>query len=195
MTSSWDYVLYTGDTGYAANYYPNLVRVLDSWYPSVTDERGLLAKGLNGTGGYGDYAFLPRTGEVTYYNALYVRALTAAAGLARATGHGGDADRWTQRGRTLATAINTYLWDPAAGAYLDSATGAVRHGQDGNAIAVVTGVAAPTRAASALSYLAAHNTRPYGNAFMDNDTLVSDGSWKVTPPPSTGWSTSRWCTT
>src|SRR2546423_2173538 len=61
VTSSWDYVLYTGDTGYPAHYYPNLVRVLDSWYPSVTDSSGLLAKGLNGTGGYCDYAFLPPT--------------------------------------------------------------------------------------------------------------------------------------
>src|SRR5256885_461744 len=139
VTSSWDYVLYTGDTGYAANYYPNLVRVLDSWYPSVTDARGLLAKGLNGTGGYGGSAFLPPPGAVTYYHTLYVRALNAAAGLARANGHGGDADRWTQRGRTVAAAINNHLWDGAAGAYLDSATGPVRHGPDGHAIAVVTG--------------------------------------------------------
>jgi Bacterial alpha-L-rhamnosidase 6 hairpin glycosidase domain/Bacterial alpha-L-rhamnosidase C-terminal domain/F5/8 type C domain len=179
VTSSWDYVVYTGDTGYASSYYPNLVRVLEAWYPSVTGSRGLLAKGLNGTGGYGDYAFLPRTGEVTYYNALYVRALNAAAGLARATGHGGDADRWTQRGRAVAAAVNAYLWDAAAGAYLDSGTGPVRHGQDGNAIAVVAGVADPARASSALNYLAGHTAQPYGNAFMDNDTLVSGGAQRV----------------
>jgi len=65
VTSSWDYMLYNGGTDYGRQYYPNLVKLLDSWYPSVTDNKGLLSKGLNGTGGYGDYAFLPRTGEVT----------------------------------------------------------------------------------------------------------------------------------
>lgn len=179
VTSSWDYVLYTGDTGYAADYYPNLVKVLDSWYPSLTDTNGLLAKGLNGTGGYGDYAFLNRTGEVTYYNALYVLALDAASEMARSLGHADDAKRWTERGRSIATAVNTHLWDPAVGAYLDSATGPVRHGQDGNGIAVLAGITDPARATSALGYLAQNTALPYGNSFMDNNTLVSDGKQRV----------------
>ncbi|MFJ1584379.1 alpha-L-rhamnosidase C-terminal domain-containing protein [Streptomyces sp. NPDC088197] len=179
VTSSWDYVLYTGDTAYARDYYANLVKTLDSWYPSVTDANGLLAKGLNGTGGYGDYAFLPRSGEVTYYNTLYVQALKDAAALATSLGHGADADRWQKRAATVSTAINARLWDSAAGAYLDSATGAVRHGQDGNGLAVVAGVADPTRAASALDHLSRTTAQPYGNAFMDNNTLVPDGSQRV----------------
>jgi hypothetical protein len=178
VTASWDYVLYTGDTGYASSYYSNLVKTLDAWYPSVTDAHGLLSKGLNGTGGYGDYAFLPRTGEVTYYNALYVRALQGAAGLARATGHAADADRWLSRASGVAAAVNQYLWDPAAGAYLDSATGAVRHGQDGNSQAIVAGIASPAQSSAALARLAA-GALPYGNPFMDNDTLVPDGTKRV----------------
>ena len=179
VTSSWDYVLYTGDTGYDRSYYPNLVKVLDSWYPSVTDANGLLQKGLNGTSGYGDYAFLGRTGEVTYYNALYVLALKDAAGLAAALGHTADAARWNQRAASVGTAINTKLWDPAAGAYLDSAVGDVRHGQDGNGYAIMSGAAPADRAASALTYLSNNTALPYGNSFMDNDTLVSDGSQRV----------------
>ncbi|MDT5043422.1 MAG: hypothetical protein QOE51_4407, partial [Actinoplanes sp.] len=175
VTSSWDYVLYTGDTGYAANYYPNLLKVLDGWYPANTDANGLLTKAA----GYGDYAFLGRTGEVTYYNALYVLALQNAAALATALGHGADAARWSTRAATVAAAINAHLWDPSAGAYLDSAVGAVRHGQDGNSYAVLTGVADPTRASSALGYLATNNATPYGNSFMDNNTLVSDGRDRV----------------
>jgi hypothetical protein len=178
-TSSWDYVLYTGDTGYADTYYPNLVKVLDTWYPSVTDSHGLLSKGLGGTSGYGDYAFLPRTGEVTYYNALYVQALKDAAAMARSLGHTADADRWQQRAQTVTNAINTYLWDAKTRAYLDSATGAVRHGQDGNGIAILAGVASPAQATSALGHLAQATAQPYGNAFMDNNTLVSDGAQRV----------------
>lgn len=179
VTASWDYVLYTGDTNYATTYYPNLVKVLDSWYPSVTDANGLLQKGLNGTGGYGDYAFLGRTGEVTYYNALYVMALQDASALAASLGHPADAARWADRAKTVSAAINAHLWDATAGAYLDSAVGAVRHGQDGNGYAALTGVADPARATSALDYLSANTATPYGNSFMDNNTLVSDGSQRV----------------
>jgi hypothetical protein len=179
VTSSWDYLLYTGDLGYGRTYYPNLVKLLDDWYPSVTDSNGLLQKGLNGTSGYGDYAFLGRTGEVTYYNALYVLALHDAAAMASALGHSSDAARWTQRSQAVAAAINAHLWDPSAGAYLDSATGPVRHAQDGNGYAVLAGVADPQRVASALDYLSAHTATPYGNSFMDNDTLVPDGTQRV----------------
>lgn len=179
VTASWDYVLYTGDESYGRTYYPNLVKVLDQWYPSVTDANGLLQKGLNGTGGYGDYAFLGRTGEVTYYNALYVLALRDAARLATALGHADDAARWSARSDTVASAINTHLWDASAGAYLDSAVGAVRHAQDGNGYAILAGVAPSDRAKSALDYLSAHTQTPYGNAFMDNNTLVGDGTQRV----------------
>ncbi|WRZ88589.1 discoidin domain-containing protein [Streptomyces sp. NBC_01007] len=179
VTCSWDYVLYTGDRSYANRYYPNLLKVLDTWYPTVTDSAGLLTKGLNGTGGYGDYAFLNRTGRITYYNANYVQALNDAALMARWLGREGDANRWTQRAASVKDAVNAHLWDEAAGAYLDSATGPVRHAQDGNAIAITAGVADSERAASALAHLDATTQRPYGNAFMDNDTIFGDASQRV----------------
>lgn len=179
VVCGWDYVLYTGDREYAARFHPHLVKVLDNWCPGVTDDAGLLSKGLGGTGGYGDYAFLGRTGRVTYYNALYVQALNDAARMARFLGRTADADRWSLRARTVADAVNTHLWDSTAGAYLDSATGPVRHAQDGNALAVVTGIADAGRAASALAHLDATTRQPYGNAFMDNDTLFPGAAQRV----------------
>jgi hypothetical protein len=179
VTCSWDYLLYTGDRGYASAYYPQLVKLLDSWYPSVTDSDGLLSKGLNGTGGYGDYAFLDRTGRITYYNANYVQALNDAASIARLLGHSADADRWAARAVAVAAAVNAHLWDADAGAYLDSGTGPVRHAQDGNSIAVTAGVADAGRAASALAHLDATTVLPYGNAFMDNDTIFGGASQRV----------------
>ncbi|GAA3736538.1 alpha-L-rhamnosidase C-terminal domain-containing protein [Streptomyces tremellae] len=179
VACSWDYVLYTGDLGYARRYHPHLVKVLDTWYPSVTDDAGLLSKGLAGTDGYGDYAFLGRTGRVTYYNALYAQALRDAAALAAHLGLGADADRWRRRADTVARAVNTHLWDAAAGAYLDSATGPVRHAQDGNALAITSGIADAERAAAALDHLDATTRTRYGNAFMDNDTLFGGASQRV----------------
>ncbi|OQR65597.1 alpha-L-rhamnosidase [Streptomyces maremycinicus] len=179
VTCSWDYVLYTGDRSYATRYYPHLVKVLDTWYPSVTDSTGLLSKGLNGTGRYGDYAFLDRTGQITYYNVLYVQALNDSAALARWLGHEADARRWSDRAQAVAGAVNANLWDDSAGAYLDSSTGAVRHAQDGNSLAITSGVAGAPRAASALDHLDATTQLPYGNAFMDNDTLFGGASQRV----------------
>lgn len=132
---------------------------------------GLLSKGLNGTSAYGDYAFLPRTDEVTYYNALYVYALTLAAQWAAALNNTADASRWTNRSSTVSDAINAHLWDASVGAYFDSSntsTG-VRHAQDGNGIAILAGVADASRADSALDYLSAHTAQTYGNAFYDAD--------------------------
>ncbi|MFI7382732.1 alpha-L-rhamnosidase C-terminal domain-containing protein [Streptomyces sp. NPDC049813] len=179
VTCGWDYVLYTGDRAYATRYHPHLLKVLDTWYPSVTDDAGLLSKGLANTGGYGDYAFLGRTGRVTYYNVNYVQALRDGARLARFLGHDEDAERWEERATKVAAAVNALLWDEAAGAYLDSGTGPVRHAQDGNAIAVTAGVAGSQRAASALAHLDATTRRPYGNAFMDNDTIFDGASQRV----------------
>lgn len=176
---SWEYVLYHGVRGYGRTYFPNLVRLLNTWYPSVTDANGLLDKGMNGTGGYDDYAFVPRTGEVTYYNDLYVLALRDGAQLAAAVGDHTDAVRWRQRAAAVSAAINARLWDPVAGAYLDSSTGAVSHPQDANGWAVLAGVAGGARARSALAYLASHTHTPYGNAFYDNGAVVADGASRV----------------
>lgn len=169
VVSSWEYVLYTGDTEYARSYFDNLVAVLDGWYPSVTDENGLLSKGLSGTERYGDYAFLPRTAEVTYYNALYVLALKYAAAWASFLNDGSSSNRWITRVKTVSSNINAHLWDTTVGAYLDSSntTGGARHAQDGNSISVLAGVADKSKAQSALQYLSTHNSRFYGNSFYD----------------------------
>jgi hypothetical protein len=132
------------------------------------------------TGGYIDYDWsLPRSGEVTYYNALYVLALHDAAQLATTLGHDPDASRWSQREAEVASAINAYLWDPGEGAYLDMATGPIRHAQDGNALAILAGVASASQSVSALNHLAETTAQPYGNAFMDNDSLSADGTQRV----------------
>lgn len=173
VVDSWEYVLYSGDTDYATQFWPNLLRVLNDWYPSVTNSSsGLLSKGLNGTEGYGDYAFLPRTGEVTYYNALYVYALQNAAMWAIHLGQPSTATSWSSRASQVLEAINKNLWDPSVGAYFDSLNFTTsynqpRHAQDGNSLAILTGVASGTRAESALDYISTHMSQPYGNAFYD----------------------------
>lgn len=179
VACSYDLYMYTGDTAYISKYYQNMVKVLDIFYPSITDSNTqLITKGLGVSGGYGDYAFIGRTGPVTYYNALYVIALNNAASIAKSLGgHDNDATRWTARATTVSAAINSNNWDKIEEVYFDGSCGPAHcntHAQDGNSLSIVGGVANSTRAASVLSYLAKNNARPYGNSFYDND-VVRDG--------------------
>ena len=182
VVSSWEYVLYTGDTAYAETYWPVLEKCLDTFYPSVTNSSsGLLSKGLGVTDGYGDYAFLPRTGQVTYYNALYVYALQNAAQWASILSHSPTSKAWTKRAAAVSKAINANLWDKTVGAYLDSTNlttsyNQTRHAQDGNGIAVLAGIAPAARATSALGYISSHMRQFYGNAFYDGRLPGVDGA-------------------
>jgi hypothetical protein len=177
--------MYTGDTPYIQKYYSTLISVLDKFYPSVTNPTtNLIQKGVGISGSYGDYAFLPRDGPVTYYNALYVLALKNAATIANSLNHVADAKRWTDRATLVSNAINTRRFDTSVGAYYDGNCGfdpCPTHAQDGNSLVVVSGTANSTYAKSALDYLATTNARPYGNSFYDNDLLQAGFSDRVYP--------------
>jgi hypothetical protein len=174
-----DYVRYTDDRAFASRSWDTLTRLMDGWYPSVTDANGLLDKSkANGYDGYGDYAFLPRTGEITYYNANYVRALRGAADLADTLGHAQQAQAWRARAQQVSVAVNAHLWDPTSGAYLD-ASGSSCHPQDGNAFAILAGIASPQQATAGLSYLSTNLARPWGNAFVDQNCWGAGTSDRV----------------
>ncbi|TVY80475.1 hypothetical protein LSUE1_G006055, partial [Lachnellula suecica] len=184
VVCSYDLFMYTGDYDYVRTYYPNIVKVLDTFYPSITNPTTqLVQKGLGVSANYGDYAFLPRTGPVTYYNVLYVLALQRAASIATFLGgHSDDAARWTARAQVVSDSVNSNSFDTSVGAYFDGSCGfspCPTHAQDGNSISVISGVANETTANSVLSYLSKANARPYGNSFYDNDLLQAGFSQRV----------------
>ncbi|KAI0976066.1 Six-hairpin glycosidase-like protein [Xylaria arbuscula] len=168
ITCSWDYVFYTGNTSYLSAHYSAIVAVLDTYYPSHTDNATNL---LVRPDGYGDFAFLPRPGSAAYYSALYVLALRKAADLADLLPNSTtDATRWRARATAVSGGFQDTLWDTAVSAYLDrrcTGTGCSAHAQDGNSIAVLAGIANATTASSALQYLAEHTAQVYGHAFYD----------------------------
>ncbi|PQE32565.1 alpha-L-rhamnosidase A protein [Rutstroemia sp. NJR-2017a WRK4] len=183
VVCSYDLLVYRGDHDYISKYYSTLLKVLDQFYPSVTDNTtNLITKGVGVSGGYGDYAFLPRTGPITYYNALYVLALKNAAVIAKSQGHPKDADRWISRANNVSAALNSHNFDNSAGAFFDGTCGdtyCATHAQDGNSISILSGTTNRTRSQSILSYLSTHNSRFYGNSFYDNDLLQTDFSQRV----------------
>lgn len=196
VVCSSDLVLYTGDTGYLSTYYSNIVRVLDVYYPNATNSDGLLQKGLGTSSGYGDYAFLPRSGTISYYNALYVFALIRAAQLADVQGQSADAARWRARAAIVAPALLAENWDARVGALFDggpcqtNGTGKCNvHAQDGNGLAILSGATALAASASGaqsssaevdisiLNFCTTALARPYGNAFYDRSTLSPDSQF------------------
>jgi len=179
----YDYVLYTGDVGLASRVWPNLVELMETWYPAHTQSDGLLVNDL----GWGDYAFIPRRGElIAYYNAGYALALRDAASIASWTDNSAEAESWKARAAALAAPFNTTFFDPPTGAYLDAPTGPPIHPEDGNAFAILAGLASSTQSKSALAYLSSTGSRPWGNSMADDNawdtpTWGSDMSERAYP--------------
>ncbi|KAI0177223.1 alpha-L-rhamnosidase A [Pestalotiopsis sp. NC0098] len=169
VSCSWEYVYYTGNVTYIQAYYQNMKLLLDTYYPAHTDSSNSL---LLRADGYGDYAFLNRPGSAAYYSALYVLALQRAADLATVVNQSADADNWRQRADTVAKSFVEVLWDPSVNAFFDRKCdddGCTAHAQDGNSLAILSGIVAgnSSEAASLLNYLSSSNTHPYGNSFYD----------------------------
>src|SRR5262249_30809970 len=90
--------------------------------------------------------------------------------IARWLGEGAAAAEWTARITPVAVAFQNAFWDARAGAYLDATSGPPVHPEDGNAFAILAGLASPRRGRSALDYLTYHDSQPYGATIADNDT-------------------------
>jgi hypothetical protein len=170
----YDYVLYTGDRTPASQIWPNLVALIDTWYPSTARSDGLIVNDL----GASDYASIHRQGSlIAYFNAGYALALKRAAQIATWIGNTSNARTWSARAAALTSPFNAMFWDPTAGAYVDSPTGQVVHPEDGNVFAILAGLTTPAKAASALNYLSHVNSRPYGNTIADNNTWDDPTVW------------------
>lgn len=194
----YNHVLYTGDAIFAKEMYPVIKNVLDGYYISTMNTTlGLIQKGMgiHSSDGYGDYAFLPRQGIVTYYNALYIIALKNAAHLAAhpiINAYSNDGQRWKNRAHLMSAVLRTHAWDPNAGAFFDGQCEDRKnnryycptHAQDGNSLAILAGVADPVEflksthferhtvsGRSILSHLTNTTFRPWGNAFYDSAAL------------------------
>jgi hypothetical protein len=166
----YDDVLYTGDLALARQVWPVLVKLMDGWYPAQAAPGGLLVNDL----GRFDYAFIPRTGTtVAYYNAGYALALELGSKVAGWLGETAEANAWTARLGPLGTAFRAAFWDAKAGAFRDATAGAVVHPEDGNAFAILGGLATVRQGRSALDYLTYHDSQPYGSTIADDD--VWDG--------------------
>ena len=163
------YYRFSGDLGFVRIEWPAITREL-AWNHAHVDGRGLLIT-TKEDGLDWDYYDGPKTGAVTAYNAIYVETLRDAADLADALGHHADATSDRAQARSVATAMNQYLWDPTLGAYAVSDTMPGTVAQDGNSMAILSGVA-PKKAVPAIltALRQALWTTPYGPLPFAADT-------------------------
>ena len=143
-----DYVQQSGDLARLQELFPHVQAAL-AWAEHRRQPDGLLPKGP-GEDWY--WSAQRGSGPTTALNALYAGSLLAAANLADALHRDDVRDRYRQQASELRDAINASLWDAVAGAYVD---GDLRdhHPLDGNALALVFGVADDERASQALAFL------------------------------------------
>ncbi len=162
------YALYSGDLGFVRQVWPNLERVI-GWFQARPTNNGLLVNDV----GNADYAFIHRQGTVVaYYNAQYVLALKQAATLAEWIGAPGNA--WRLAAKNVSAAFVPAFWDADKGAFRDTTADPSSHPQDGNAFAVLSGIANAAQTTSALNYLTDHNQRDYGNTIVDSQVWDND---------------------
>ncbi|MDW5594818.1 alpha-L-rhamnosidase C-terminal domain-containing protein [Conexibacter stalactiti] len=158
---------YTGDRAFVRQWWPALRRAA-AWLESVRqqDPRGLI--GFADVRSCGHYGYSD-CGHETYVNALYKRNLDQLATLAGALGDTAAARTYAARADEVARAIEAQLWDEQAGAYRLSRELPAVHPQDGNAAAVLTGVASGARASRALAFLRANTWSRYGSLTVSPD--------------------------
>jgi alpha-L-rhamnosidase len=168
------YYLYTGDLAFVRSEWPMITREL-AYDASMVDDRGLLSTNES-DGQDWDYYDGNKIGEVTAYNDIYYRVLTNAASLAAALGLQGPAATYAQAAARLRSAINSALVDPATGLYVMSNRMPAAVAQDGNALAVLFGIAPAQRDASVLGALTRTlPSTPYGPMPFTGNTLYQPG--------------------
>jgi alpha-L-rhamnosidase len=159
-----DYVQYSGDVQAVGTLFPHVQSAV-TWAERRRQADGLARKGP----GEDWYWSAPRgSGPTTSFNALYAGSLMVAADLADLLRLDPVRDRYLAQAAEVRAAINARLWDDTAEAYVDGDLHGF-HPLDGNALAVLFGVATGERATHALSFIQDRLWTPAGTLAADQD--------------------------
>jgi hypothetical protein len=129
------------------------------------------ADGLMSVTGTADWARGGQGGENIEANALLYQALQTGAALADVEGDPASAAGWRTTGSGVKAAVNSLLWDDAAGQYRDNPASAL-HPQDGNSAAVWFGLA-PADRARRVSAALTTNWNAYGATTPEKNSEIA----------------------
>jgi len=115
-----DCVAWTGDKALAADLYPVAERCLD-WQASFRDASGLLENQPDRSPWwlFLDYSPIHKQGVVTAWQALYARALRAAADVAEFLGNREAAEHGHNEAKAVVAAARERLWSKSQGLFVD----------------------------------------------------------------------------
>jgi alpha-L-rhamnosidase len=173
---------YTADLEFVRAQYEIIKRQLAYNRTLVDPALGLLITNAGGDGRDWDFYDGGKPGAVTAYNAIYYKALTDAAYLARELGNDADAALWTSQAADIKARLNASLFDPARGVYKladrdNGNTSGNAVPQDANSEAVMWDIAPESAKAGILNWLRTnlwetHGPQPY-SAEANYSTVIS----------------------
>ncbi|KAH6658223.1 Six-hairpin glycosidase-like protein [Truncatella angustata] len=167
LNDLYDYYLFTGDIEYLESYWSQytlgvnyLLQFIDSTgLANVTSSSDWLRVGM---GGHNIEA-----------NSILYFTLKNAISLAAVVNDKSDVGNWTISAAGIPPAANDLLWDESVSLYRDNDTQQVLYPQDGNAWAIISGVANGSRAEAVSDSLAARWIRPYGAPAPEGGETIS----------------------
>ena len=174
IITAYNHYRYTGDTAFVKRYYDELKQNI-AWMIHKMNGRYLM---------YQYPVYLPpfnkeseavewtcsadRLGEKPSLNALFYQSLRCLAELGQVT-NDADADDYAQLADKVKEAVNRYLWDEERKAYVETFDRSYIP-QDGNALAVLFGLAEGERAEAVLQTLKDTCWTPYGSTILSKQT-------------------------
>jgi len=151
VINSYEYYYYSGDKDFLKEIYPGLLRAMD-YHDRKTDSNGLIIQSFLRGGMNYSYSLI-RTGPVAYPNALYYISLMDAAKIALDLGDIGQAQLFLTRADRIQNWFNNYFWQKKPGAYRDGKRDQNRHSLDGNAFAILSGLADQAKAEQVMNFV------------------------------------------
>lgn len=126
VREAWEYIVYSGDQGFAKEIYPAVKRATEGTLKYRVDGNGLLTHGDADTWMdarlEGRDAFSPRGDRAVDIQALWYAQLDASARLARLSGDVASAERWKKAADRLAAAFRKMYRDETTGVLYDHLT-------------------------------------------------------------------------
>lgn len=190
LNDAYDYFMFTGDLDYLASVWDQYKLGVN--YPlQFVDSSGLA--NVNSTSDWGRSgmsghnievrpSFDPRVRAVLLTrdqaNAILYYTLTNALKLAAVMNDTSESSSWEFVAAGIPTAANNLLWDDSASLYRDNDTisegsSAPSYPQDGNAWAIMAGIASGARAGAVSDALRARWVRPYGAPAVEAGQTIS----------------------
>ncbi len=187
----YNHYLYFGDVELVKRYYGDLVLNIE-WYAEKINNDGIIYQYPVFSGPFHEAAgsveftcSTARLGEKVMLNVICYRALVCMSELAKVVGDSRGSD-FASLAEDIKTGINKHLWNEKLGAYVDTID-SDSVPQDGNAAALMFGVADKDRAKRIMKALEEKNHSPYGSALLSEYRPHTRGGNTVISPTTNGY--------